>query len=157
MQVGISLRFFGGGNIMRIGRVAAATVIASVLASITDWLFMGMLFHDRYLIYPEVWRGALNESTRIIHSELVGILACLGFVLLCTTLRTRTTSGYLTASLLVWLAAAVPMLVQDGVWMKLDPMVLAAHAAGWLVRFAITAIVCGWLLRPAQGSAPGSA
>ena len=142
---------------MRIGRIAAATVIASVVASITDWLFMGMLFHERYLIHPEVWRGALNESTKIIHSELIGILACLGFVLLCTTLRNRTMGAYLTASLLVWLAAAVPMLVQDGVWMKLDPMVLGAHAAGWLARFAITAIVCGWLLRPAKESETGSA
>jgi hypothetical protein len=100
-----------------------------------------------------VWRGALNESAKIVHSELIAILACLGFVLLCTALRARTMSAYLTASLLVWLAAIVPMLVQDGVWMKLDPMVLAAHAAGWLARFAITAFVCFWLLPPARGAA----
>jgi hypothetical protein len=142
---------------MRIGRIAAATVIASLVASVTDWLFMGMMFHDRYLIHPEVWRGALDESTKIIHSELIGILACLGFVLICAALRTRTMGSYLTAAFLVWLAAALPMLVQDGIWIKIDPMVLGAHAAGWLARFVITAIVCGWLLRAARGEVAGAA
>jgi hypothetical protein len=141
---------------MRIGRIAAATVIASLAASVTDWLFMGVLFHDRNLIHPEVWRGAPSESLKIVHSELIGILACLGFVLLCAALRARTMSGYLTAALLVWLAAALPILVQDWIWMKLDPMVLGAHAAGWLARFLVTAILCGWLLRPAQGEAAGA-
>ena len=141
---------------MRIGRIAAATVIASVIASITDWFFMGVLFHDRTMIHPEVWRGALDESTKIVHSELIGILACLGFVLLCTALRARTMHGYLMAALLVWLAAALPILAQDGIWIKIDPMVLGAHAVGWLARFVITAIICLWLLRPAQGEAAGS-
>jgi hypothetical protein len=51
---------------------------------------------------------------------------------------------------LVWLATAVPILLQSGFWMKLDPMVLASQGAGWLVRLLITAGVCAWLLREGE-------
>ena len=139
---------------MSISRLAAVILLASLIASITDWLFMGMLFHDRYLLYPEVWRGSLDEGAKIMQSELIGILACLGFVAVATMLRLRTMGALLAAACLVWLATAVPMLVQDGIWMKIDPLVLCAHSVGWLCRFIITALLCAWLLRPAQAETP---
>ena len=106
-----------------------------------------MLFHDRYLIYPEVWRGALNESSKIMISQAIAVLSCLGFVLICAFLVPRRPGAWLGAAVLICLAATVPMLFQYGIWMKLDPLVLASHGAGWLVRFLITALVCAWLLR----------
>jgi hypothetical protein len=133
---------------MSVARLAAVVVLASLIASVTDWLFMGAIFHDRYLIYPEVWRGRLDEVAKIAWSQLIAILSCLGFALLAGMLRLRTMGALLVAAFLVWLAVAVPMLVQDGIWMKLDSWVLGAHALGWLARFLITALLCAWLLRP---------
>jgi hypothetical protein len=141
---------------MSIARLAIVVVLASLIASVTDWLFMGAIFHDRYLIYPEVWRGSLDEGAKIAWSQLIAILSCLGFALLAGMLRLRSMGALLAAALLVWLAVAVPMLVQDGIWMKLDSWVLGAHALGWLARFLITALLCAWLLRPAA-SEPAAA
>ncbi|HEY1606117.1 MAG TPA: DUF1761 domain-containing protein [Allosphingosinicella sp.] len=141
---------------MSISRLAAVVILASLIASVTDWLFMGAMFHDRYMIHPEIWRGSLDEGWKIVHSELIAILSCLGFALLAGMLRLRTIGAYLAAAFLVWLAVAVPMLVQDGIWMKIDPVVLASHGVGWFVRFAITAFLCAWLLRPAQTEPPAA-
>jgi hypothetical protein len=141
---------------MSIARLAAIVVLASLAASVTDWLFMGAMFHDRYLLYPEVWRGSLGEGTKIMDSELIGILSCVGFVAVAAMLRLRTMGALLAAAILIWLATAVPMLVQDGIWMKIDPLVLGAHSLGWLARFLITALLCGWLLRPSRAESPAT-
>jgi hypothetical protein len=118
---------------------------SSVIASITDWLFMGVLFHDRYAAYPEVWRGESRDVRKIILSQLVGVFACAGFVWLCLQFP-HLLRFYLKAAFGVWLAAVVPMLVQNGLWMKLHPLVLGSHAVGWLARFLITALVCSLLI-----------
>jgi hypothetical protein len=141
---------------MSIARLATIVVLASLIASVTDWLFMGAMFHDRYLLYPEVWRGGLSEGTKIMQSELIGILSSVGFVAVAAMLRLRTMGALIAAAILVWLATAVPMLVQDGIWMKIDPLVLSAHAVGWLVRFLVTALLCAWLLRPAPAETPAA-
>ncbi len=137
---------------MTVLRLAAVVVLASLIASITDWVFMRMLFHDRYMLHPEVWRGSLDEGAKIFHSELIGILACLGFALLVGMLRLRTMGALLVCAFLVWLAAAVPILAQDGIWMKIDPLVLGSMSVGWLIRLLITAILCALLLRPASAA-----
>jgi hypothetical protein len=141
---------------MSIARLATIVILASLIASMTDWLFMGAMFHDRYLLYPEVWRSNLSEGAKIMQSELIGILSCVGFVAIAAMLRLRTMGALLAAAFLVWLATAVPMLVQDGIWMKIDPLVLGAHSIGWLIRFLITALLCAWLLRPAQVETPAA-
>ena len=37
-------------------RVFLAILAAGLATSLTDWLFMGVLFHEKYLAFPEVWR-----------------------------------------------------------------------------------------------------
>jgi hypothetical protein len=37
-------------------RYLLALVAATAVISLTDWLFFGVLFHDRYQRTPEVWR-----------------------------------------------------------------------------------------------------
>lgn len=134
-------------------RVVAAVAAGSVVASFTDWVFMGVLFHDRYEIHPEVWREGRAAPRKIILSQLIGVLACAGFVAVCLMLPQHFLRYYLRAGFYVWLAACVPMLVQNGLWMKLHPLVLASHAAGWLVRFGVTAIACSFLILPGAAAA----
>ena len=37
-------------------RLALAAIVAGTSVSLTDWLFFGVLFHEKYQMYPEVWR-----------------------------------------------------------------------------------------------------
>ena len=34
-----------------------AVLAGAVLGSLADWLFAGVLFHGRYQLHPETWRG----------------------------------------------------------------------------------------------------
>lgn len=34
-----------------------AVLAALIACSLSDWLFMGVLFHDKYKEHPEVWRS----------------------------------------------------------------------------------------------------
>ncbi len=120
---------------------------SSVIASFTDWLFMGALFHDRYLAHPEVWRDATGRNTdKIILSQLIGVICSAAL----TFLLARASHGDLTHDLViavvVWLAGAVPITTQNVVWMKLHPLIGASQAAGWLARFLITAALTAFLL-----------
>ena len=56
----------------------AAIAVAGTVGSLTDWLFMGVLFHDAYSRYPEVWREGVREGKSYAARLL---LAGAGFVL----------------------------------------------------------------------------
>src|SRR5438309_10412930 len=92
-------------------RIALVVIVASFIASMTDWLFNGLLFHARYLINPEVWRVGVGEGTKILYSEIGGVLACLGFAVVDPALRLSTMRSVLTAALLGWAAGPGPVII----------------------------------------------
>ena len=61
---------------MPIWRPVLVVVLSAILASFTDWFFMGVLFHDRYDIHPEVWREGRKERSKILWSQVIGV-SCL--------------------------------------------------------------------------------
>jgi hypothetical protein len=128
------------------GVYGLVVAIASVLASFTDWLFMGVLFHDRYLAAPEMWRfqGGSGQPRLIVYSQLVGVLSCGSFAYLCIQLHALTLSASLTAAVIVWLAGPVVVIAQMVMWTKLHPLVGASQAVGWLVRFIVTGVLCDY-------------
>jgi hypothetical protein len=120
---------------------------ASILASFTDWLFMGVLFHGRYLATPELWRGRPGgEAGTILISQVVAVLSCVAVALLCVGADALSVPGSLLMALLVWLAGPAVVLIQMAIWTRLHPLVALSHALGWLVRFAITGMLAAWLL-----------
>jgi len=130
---------------MNWGKWALAVLIASVLASFSDWLFMGVLFHDKYLDSPEIWRSrGRTEPRTIIYSQLMGVLSSAAFAYLCQA-NALTIPGSLGAAALVWLAGPLVVIAQMVQWMKLHPLIGASHALGWLVRFIVTGLTV-WLL-----------
>ena len=121
----------------------AALVAGLVAASLIDWLFAGVLFHKRYMRYPEVWRTPGNNTRGIIAAQALTVPTVLGITALVASLRQQTMAWALLAAVLVWIVAAAPATIVNGVFIKLDPAVVAAHATGWLAKLlAVAAIAC---------------
>ena len=131
-------------------RFLLAVVLSGFATTFTDWLFMGVLFHKKYLATPEIWRikPGQSDTRSIVLSSLLGVLSCGAFLYLCVwsgiILSHRTT---LHASLLVWVAAAVPIIFSNIVWIKMDPLLGVSHSLGWLARFFVTGLIGNWILR----------
>ena len=51
---------------------------------------------------------------------------------------------HLTAALklaaMIWLIAPLPLLVTNSLFIKIDPLVTASHAAGWLAKLLLIAV-----------------
>jgi hypothetical protein len=128
--------------------VLVAIIVGGTAATFTDWLFMGVLFHERYLRYPEVWwpvQGG-NNAVPIIKSALVGYAGTAGVVLLCWTANAHALQDTLPIAVLAWLAGSVPVLITNGFFIKIDPLVTCAHLAGWLARALLAAAAFTFLV-----------
>jgi hypothetical protein len=127
--------------------LVAAVFGAGTLASFTDWLFMGVLFHDAYNRYPEVWwpRDG-NESRPIIWSMVVGYVMSGAVVALCAIAGSRGIASGLQVAALAWFAGPVPILVTNGFFIKMDARITVAHCLGWLARMALAGAAAGHVL-----------
>lgn len=123
--------------------LALAVVVSGVIASFSDWFFMGVLFHDRYLIKPEIWRNPPggNNTRLIIWSEAVGLISSAALAWLLLLSPPLSYPRALTIAAVAWAIGPVPVLWQNAMWTKMDGLVSVSHALGWLVRLVITAVL----------------
>jgi hypothetical protein len=121
--------------------IVAVIALASFLASFTDWLCFDVLIHRFYGVAPEVWR-ARGGAGRIVVSQIIGTIASAAAVVLCLWMPGRP----LAVAGLVWAAGPLPATLQNLQWMRLHPAIGASHAAGWLARLVIAALLAAWLL-----------
>ncbi len=131
-------------------RFALAVLASGVAASITDWFFMGVLFHGKYLETPEIWRNqpGQSETGNIIASALIGLVGCAAFIYLCYwTGALPILRADIRMAVIVWLVAPVPLILTNVLWMKFHPILGLSHMLGWLARFVVTGIIAFWLLR----------
>ena len=131
-------------------KFAEAVVVSGVAASFTDWLFMGVLFHKKYLETPEIWRlkAGESETSKIVASSLIGLLSCAAFIYLCVWTGALTVPrAELRMAAIAWLAAPVPVILSNVIWMKTHPLIGFSHSLGWLARFVITGLVAVWRVR----------
>jgi hypothetical protein len=126
--------------------VFAASIVGAVLGSIADWVFAGVLFHGRYQRHPEVWRTGGSESLRIGGAQVLCLLTSVAFVTLANMLGQIDLTGVLKLAAMIWLIAPLPLLVTNGLFIKIDPLVTASHAAGWLVKLLLIAAATAVLL-----------
>jgi hypothetical protein len=130
-------------------RFLLAVVISGFAASFTDWLFMGALFHNKYVATPEIWRikPGQSDTRSIVLSSLLGVLSCAAFLYLCgwagVPFVPRAT---LLLAFFVWVAGAVPIIFSNIVWIKMHPLLGVSHSLGWLARFVVTGLIGAWLL-----------
>jgi hypothetical protein len=115
--------------------ILATIALATLLASFTDWLFMDVLVHRFYAASPALWRPR-GGAARIMVSQLIGTAATAALVALCLA-----GARPFAAALLVWCAGALPVTLQNLQWMRLPPAIAASHAAAWLARLLIAALV----------------
>jgi hypothetical protein len=130
-------------------RYILAVGASGVATSFTDWLFMGRLFHGKYLETPETWRiqPGQSDTRSIVASSLLGVLSCAAFIWLARWTDALTLRSELHIAELVWVAVAVPIIFSNIVWIKMHPLLGVSHSLGWLARFVISALIGGWLLR----------
>jgi hypothetical protein len=123
-----------------------AMALGFVVASLTDWLFMGILFHGRYNAFPEVWRDARGERTRIIIAQAFAAMTAIGFVMLASELGLTIFGTALPLAAAIWFIGPLPLLLGNHLFIKLDPRVTFSHAAGWLAKLLLIAAVTAALL-----------
>lgn len=124
----------------------AAVIVAGVVSSFTDWFFMGVLFHDRYNKYPETWwprSGQASERGPIIWSTALGFITAAAVVLLCVEASVTSIGGALIVAALAAAAGPLVTTITNGMWIRIDPMVTAAHTIGYIVRFLIAGLAAG--------------
>jgi hypothetical protein len=121
--------------------ILGVVVLASFVASFTDWLFMDALIHRYYAYAPEVWLPN-SGVPRIIVSQIIGTAASAAVVMLCLLAPGRP----LLVAGAAWCAGPLPVVLQYWQWVRIDPRVSASHAVGWLARLVIATMLAGWIL-----------
>jgi hypothetical protein len=132
---------------MHWSRFLLALLVAGVGTSLTDWLFFGVLFHDKNNVYPEVWRPRQgSEIGKVAWSTLLTLFTCAMFIHACEHFELSTLHYKFAFAMAIWLIACVPMIVTNGIWMKLHPLVSLAYVLGWLAKLLVVVFVAHWLL-----------
>jgi hypothetical protein len=122
------------------GHICLAAIAAGIVGSLTDWVFFGMLFHSKYMVYPEVWRKrAGGEGAQIAIASVAGLIASAVFIVLCAGLNLHTYPGVMKLAVAVWLAGSMLVIINDHAFMKLHPALIFSHGLGYLVRLAVSA------------------
>ncbi|MFL5271546.1 MAG: DUF1761 domain-containing protein [Anaeromyxobacteraceae bacterium] len=131
------------------GRFLLAVLVAGLASSMTDWLFGGVLFHEKYKAFPEVWRnaGGAAERNAILASVALSFLACAAFALAVRALDITGWSRTLLLAVLTWAAGPLPTLATNGLFIKLHPSVIASNSIGWLVKLMLAASATVLLFR----------
>jgi len=88
--------------------IFAASIVGAILGSIADWLFAGVLFHDRYQRHPEVWRTGINEPLRIGIAQVLCLLTATAFVILAHFLGQTHLIAALELAAAIWLIGPFP-------------------------------------------------
>lgn len=125
-----------------------AILVSGVAGSFTDWLFGGILFHDKYLAYPEVWRQkpGQDDTAAITWSMILGLLTSAAFMATCVAFNIHGYRASLEFAALVWLMVPLPLTITNALFIKLHPLIVVSHSLGWLVKLAVAALAAGWLL-----------
>ena len=124
---------------MNIGRFALGVVAAVFLSSLTDWLFMGVLFHDKYLTYPEVWwpMGATGEARTNVVASVVNTRTVGGLMALCYDFGALSYGSALLLGFGVWIVGPPPLLVVNALYIKFHPLTVVAHSLGRLAKLVV--------------------
>lgn len=128
-------------------RILLAMFVSGCVFSLTDWIFYGILFHDKYSAHPEIWRLApgKNEASSVAWSVAVGFLTSAAFTATCVVFSIHGYRALFEFAGLCWLMIPVPLLITNAVFVKLHPLVAFSHSLGWLAKLCVAAFVALFL------------
>jgi hypothetical protein len=118
-----------------------AVLCAGLASAMTDWFFAGILFHEKYKAYPEVWRnsGGKGENIAVAWSIVLGFFTCAMFIYAVWAFDIIGWHKALLFSVLIWASVAVPLLITNALFIKLHPLVVTSNALSWLVKLMLAA------------------
>ena len=122
-----------------------AVLAGTALAALADWLFAGLLFRRRYQLHPETWRGG-PLGPRVAATLALALLTAAAFVLLADKLGQDDLRGGLKLGAMIWLIGPLPLLAANAMFIRIDPLVTASHAAGWLAKLLLIGAVTAFFL-----------
>lgn len=131
------------------GPVVAAIIVAGLLAILTDWLFMGVLFREAYKSYPEVWWPGVRDGetrTAMIWATILGFVMSAGVVALCAVAGVTTVWGGLGVGFLAFVAGPPAVLLISVMFVKMDAWVVLGHTLAYLARMLIAGVAAGLIL-----------
>jgi len=129
--------------------IIAAIAVAGTVGSFTDWLFMGLLFHEAYNRYPEVWREGVRggKSWRaILWASILGYVMTAAVVALCVMAHVTSIGAGVTIGFLAWLAGPPVVIVVNNLFVKIDPKITIAHCLGYGARLLLAGAAAGLAL-----------
>jgi hypothetical protein len=119
----------------------AAVIVSAVLVGLADWFFGGILFHDKYNAYPEVWRPRETNRYAIIVAQVLAVISAIAFVVMASKLQQTDFSQALTLAFWIWLIGPVPIYLTNFSFMKLHWQIVAGQLTGWLVKLLLMGLV----------------
>lgn len=119
-------------------RYVIALIAATVGISFSDWLFFGVIFHDRYMRTPELWRPT-PESRKIAGSMALAVIGTAAFFVLADTFGAHSVGRSMILAILIWAAASLPQTATNTLYLKYAPELGLSQTIGWLARFVIAA------------------
>ncbi|MGA9852992.1 MAG: DUF1761 family protein [Gammaproteobacteria bacterium] len=128
---------------MSIGWFIAAVIASVIVTTLSDWFFGGILFHEKYRTYPEIWRnpaGGKGENLAVIWSVLLCVVTCVVFIYLTARLDALSWQRALGLAFGIWLLAPLPLLTSNALFIKMHPLNTFTNALGWLAKLLICAI-----------------
>jgi hypothetical protein len=121
-------------------RLAAVAAAAGVLSTFTDWAIAGDWIQKRFG-NGEIWRE--RGLISVLLSTILPFITCAAFVLLAWKLEVLGLRNCLKFALAIWVIAPLPLIISQGIFLKLNRIVLALLAVSWLVKLLIVAVLAG--------------
>ncbi|HYD39074.1 MAG TPA: DUF1761 domain-containing protein [Allosphingosinicella sp.] len=122
-----------------------AALAGGALGALADWPFSAVLFRGRHELYPDTWRRG-GEGKRIAASLLLALVTATAFVALANKLNQTDLRGGLKLAAMIWLIGPLPLLAAHALSIRIDPLVVASHAAGWLAKLLAIGAATAWFL-----------
>ena len=128
-------------------RFWAATLVGLILANLADWLFAGVLFHDRYNTHPEVWRVNGANPRALIAAQALTVPTVVGLIAVMIWTGQVSLAASLILAVFVWAIAAAPPIIANALFIKIDPLVTLSHTVGWLVKLGLVGASASLIMR----------
>jgi hypothetical protein len=123
-----------------------AALAGAILAGLADWLFAGTLFRSRYQQHPDTWRSGAQDPRRSAAAMALSLLTAGAFVALASKLGQSDPRGALKLAAMIWLIGPLPLILANAIFIRIDHLVTASHAAGWLAKLLLIGAATAYFL-----------